>query len=172
MGNYPKLVFTIAIATVALSACSKKVYFTPEIKASLQENNIPLTSLQYYTNTKMSLRRNISLNSAKVSKGEAVIKRGTDINVVKLSKRTPGALLEVTPNALKVAFEQGENKGLTFTENGTGAYILQRTPENQVLFDGYLHSVNPDSEAVALQIKRKVIKKINIDKRKMKGKKA
>jgi hypothetical protein len=172
MLKYQTHIFAITIAAISLTSCSKKVYFTPEIKASLEENNIPLTSLQYYTDTKMSLRRNISNNSAKVSKGEAVIKRGTDINVVKLGKSTPGALLEVKQNSLKVAFEEGENKGLTFIQSGSGAYVLQRTPKNTVEYDGYLHSVNPEKQEVTLQIKRKVIKRINIDKRKMKGKKA
>lgn len=172
MLKYQTYIFAITIAAISLTSCSKKVYFTPEIKASLEENNIPLTSLQYYTDNKMSLRRNISMNSANVKKGEAVIKRGTDINVVKLSKKTPGALLESAPNSLKVAFEEGENKGLTFIQNGSGAYILQRSAENTVNYDGYVHNVNPEKKEVALQIKRKVIRRINIDKRKMKGKKA
>ena len=171
MAKQLSFILVIAISILGLSSCSKKVYFTPEIKASLEENNIPLSSLQFYTNTKMSLRRNVSLNSANVTKGEAVIKRGTDINVVKLSKKTPGALLESAPNSLKVAFEEGENKGLTFIQNGSGAYILQRTAENTVNYDGYIHNVNPEKTDVALQIKRKVIRRINIDKRKMKGKK-
>jgi len=172
MFKYQPYLFVIAIAAISLSSCSKKVYFTPELKASLEENNIQLSSLQFYADTKMSLRRNVSLNSANVKKGEAVIKRGTDINVVKLSTKTPGALLESAPNSLKVAFEEGDNKGLTFIQNGSGAYILKRTAENTVNYDGHVHSINPENKEVALQIKRKVIRRINIDKRKMKGKKA
>jgi len=171
MQKFPVLIVAIAIVAFCLSSCSKKVYFTPEIKASLEENKVPLTSLQFYARRNLRLKRSIDEKTAKAKNGEAVIKKGTSINVVKLSRRTPGALVASDNQMLKVAFEEGENKGIVFKKLSSGLYVLDRLPNNHLMYDGYMHSLGVDSSQVLLQIKRKVIKKINIDKRKMKGKK-
>jgi len=171
MQKFPVLIVAIAIVAFCLSSCSKKVYFTPEIKASLEENQVPLTSLQFYTQRNLRLSRSIDEKSANAKNGEAVIKKGTSINVIKLSRRTPGALVTSDNQMLEIAFEDGENKGIVFKKLPSGLYALDHLPNNCLQYDGYLHSMGEDSSEVLLQIKRKVIRKINIDKRKMKGKK-
>lgn len=170
---------TVIIA-VFFSSCSRKIYFSTEVKNRVLATNTPLTKLQYYVDRDVELKRVITTGETKVSSGTIKVENGKSVQIIRLKKNTPGVCTGESGNNMLVSFEEGNNKNLVFAfpKNGTvkNAYVLQvnAIDKNNVAsinYDGKTYVVASKGVYAKLKVKKSVATKLKVKKSKMKGRK-
>lgn len=175
-----KVILFLLVASVSLSACSRKILFNTEVRSRIESNNIPLTKLQYYVDRNVEFKRVISTGETKVSSGTIKVENGKQIQIIKLKKNTPGICTTVMPDRMVVTFDEGPNKNLVFVfpRGGTAksSYILQvnevdKNGNGKINYDGKVYAVAADGVRARLKVKKSTATKLNVKKTKMKGRK-
>jgi len=168
----------ISIVVLATSCSSSKTYFTPRVREKIENTGVKINDLQFYVDRDIELKREVSKDEAKLSKGDVKIINGKYISIIKLKKNTPGIVTEVFPDKVLVSFEKGENKFLTFgrTQYGTGtdpykilAYQWLNDGDGIIRYEGKSYHITAGTQG-SVMIKSKFVKKADqVKQRNMEG---
>ena len=181
-GNRMKKIILFCIAVYALASCSPKSYFTVGTRSFAENNNIPLTGLQYYVNRDVVLKRELSSGEAKLqTSGKIITEQGKYIHIITLQKNTPGVCPKVgSSRSLDISFETEDQKYLTFgsniSANPDGIYqILAQEWDEQkvgkVIYDGKVYYIQPGGGDAKLMYMESKTNKNKTEKNRMKGRK-
>jgi len=159
------------------TCCTPKVYFTKDIRNRIESANISLNNIQYYNDRKVILRRELESGYTKVQSGKVKLENGRYINYIILGSKTPGICTNSFTDKLNIAFESGQGTSLTFglsPETGNFSryqiFALQWTGQiGKIEYDGETYYIQQKGSGAQLMIKKKVLNKIDVEKRRMKG---
>ena len=86
-----------------------------ELKKRIEESNVKIEDVQFYTSKRIVLRR-ILRKEEKVDEtsGKVKFKKGKYIETLIIKKKTPGILINQDEKGMYISFEEGENKYLPF----------------------------------------------------------
>lgn len=169
------LVLTLAVASIFLSSCAKQVYFNQDIKGKLESANIKPTDLQFYTDQKIVLRKDFKSSGTKVESGKVKLEKGQEINFVIFKANTPGVCKSYTDDELKIAFEEGKGKLLTFRKVNNGksaAYQLvvpKKNSNEKIMYGGAEHTLHEHGFTTRLKIEKSSLDDVKIKKERVKG---
>lgn len=101
------LLFLIIIFGLTFS-CSSYVPFTQKLKDKIQNNNLKIEKIQFYTDRKFYLERNLDSEDADVKKGEVILKNGFYFHRIIIPKLMPGVYVHSERNnSIWISFEEG-----------------------------------------------------------------
>ncbi len=172
--------FLLWIVMALFSGCVSKVYFTDEIRHKIEKKGLSLKNIQYYTDVDVTLKRELPSEQINVESGKVKEENGKLINFVYLSQYTPGVCDTIyNDKIMGIKFEQGQNKTLLFgkwPEEGEGKDTLYKifaldwkNDTGKVIYDSTVFYIQPEGSQAKLMINKKVLNKIDVNKRRMKG---
>ena len=85
MKKYAILFSTLIL--FVLSGCSNKIFFNETLKSRMDNYNLSINKVQFYTSEKIVLRREIPQASAAVTNGQIHFERGKYIEEVSIKKK-------------------------------------------------------------------------------------
>ena len=170
------LLFTLTIFLIVTS-CAPKVYFTTDLRKKIENANISLKDIQYYSDRRVTLKRELESGNTQVQTGKVRFENGKYIHYIILKPNTPGVCKNIYRNKLDTQFENGQNRVLSFgisedDDNNEPYQIFASKWENnigEIKYDSYTYYIQSHGSRAKLQIKKSVLNKIDIEKRKMKG---
>jgi hypothetical protein len=174
--RFYKELLLLLFASLLFSSCSQKSYFNFETRKLLNEKSITLDKIQFYIDKDVEIRRELTSGDTKVSSGKIKLENGKKINIVYLKKNTPGICVKSIDNIVYISFEVGDNKFLKFGAFKSGdTYQILGADWNKstgkTTYEGQTYYIQPGGNDAKLMIKKSVIDKLEVKKRKMKGRK-
>jgi hypothetical protein len=171
-----------------LYSCSSKVIFTRDLKERAEKAGIEMKNIQYYTGSKIVLKREISSNDANVKSGKIKFKEGKYVNVITIKKGTPGVCTGYDNDRIEISFESRSSSSIPFTRGSSfggnqNEYWLSWIGSSSVtikkgkVVEGFLAQVKYNGEIYdihsgsTLKIKKNVFRKTKIEKRRLRGRK-
>ncbi len=158
----------LVLILMILTSCSKKIFFTNEVKKKIDEKELNIKRVQFYNSEKIILSRSIPHDEAEITNGEVKFENGQFIEEVLIRQGTPGICDEGDKKELDISFERGGDKVITFKLNElTGYYEIavdyQPDGLNTIVYDSIRYKIQPSSENAKLMIRKddKYIYKIN-----------
>jgi hypothetical protein len=185
----------IFISVILISCSTRKTYFTEATRNRLESKAIPISKIQFYIDRDVELRRELSSGDAKVNSGKVLFENGKYVHIILLKKHTPGVCTKLYTGKIDVSFEIGNDKSITFSASKDGIYkiaAIDWKDQNggKILYEGetyyivdngkyestpilfvYDNNSRPNGQEAILLINKSVEEKINIEKRKMTGRK-
>jgi hypothetical protein len=153
--------------------------FTKDLRLKLEKENIDLKQVQFYTDQKVVLSRNLGDQKIGVTSGVVRLESGKYVNEVIIPAFTPGVCESTEGDKLMISFEKGNNNlafgpgsGYTFNEyslygtewrNGTAAVTYDSNK-----FRARCGSCQ-DIASITLLIRKKELDKIEHKSRTLKG---
>ena len=176
MRKYFKNLVSLFIAALFLASCSNKIYFTNEMRIKLDEYDLEINKVQFYTSKKIAFRRILPYDSAGIASGEIRFENGKLIDNIIIKKNTPGTCEFVQDGILNMAFEQGENKYLKFKTNLSGQYyelFVNQDLRNygELVYDSTKYIIQAGSEKARLLVKKDQDYILKVQQRVIKGRK-
>ena len=114
MGKQILIIISIALLLTA-SSCSRKIVFTPQLRAQLESQNIDLKDVQFYNSEKIILKRvEEQPEEVLINEGAVEVMKGKIIEEIVIKKKTPGVCKQVNRYHLNISFEAEEGKYLKF----------------------------------------------------------
>lgn len=170
--------FTILLSILTitfLTSCNKRLAFTTDVKQKWNLTPTKLKKVQFYTSKEIILTKAGSESDLSINDGKIVINQNNNSEKVIIKKGTPCVLVDtVSGNRYLFAFEQGERALVFGNETGTGGYyslMAQNWKNNKGQLNyGGLNYYTTDGDTY-LNIKAKVLKKLDSRKRTVKGRK-
>ena len=167
---------SILLLGLVFTSCSNKIYFTNDMRLRLNEYDLEISKVQFYTSDKMVFKKVLPFDSAAIANGEIKFENGKLIDNVIIKKNTPGTCEIVEDGLLNMAFESGENKFLIFKLSKTGKYyeLLVSTYANkygELLYDNEKYIIQVGSEKAKLLVKKNEDYLLRVNQRVVKGKK-
>lgn len=167
---------TIFIIAILLASCSNKIFFTNEMRVKLDEYDLEINKVQFYTSRKIIFRRVMPYDSANIARGEIRFENGKLIESIIIKKNTPGTCEFVNDGILNMAFEQGNNKYLKFKPNKSGNYYELFVTQDlrnygEIVYDTIKYIVQPGSERSRLLVKKNEDYLLRVQQRIIKGRK-
>lgn len=167
----------LVIALVLLNSCSPRIQFTQALKEQHQVKDEEMKKLQFYTSGDIVMQRVESSGSNKeTNEGQLVITSGNSLERVVIKAGTPGIVESVVDNnSIKVRFEMGDGKTLTFgnTQANKGAYYLiadeNRGTKKIVNYGGKKYALSGNSAYVSLSFKMRKLNKFSKEQHVAKG---
>lgn len=174
-----KYLLLLGLSSCIFASCSTpKTYFTSSVRSDVEASSIPLSSLQFYVDRDVELRREVSSSNAKVSSGVVRLEHGKYINIITLKKNTPGVCTGAYNDRIDVAFEMGDGRYLTFGKlkrDNFAPYTLYANSWShdlgQITYDGQSYYILPGGSEARLMIKKNVLQTFKTEKRNMNGRK-
>jgi len=160
-------IITISVSLFSMSCSSSKTYFTPQVRAKIENAGVDLKKIQYYIDENIELKREITKEEGKVSKGKVRIENQKYIDIITLEKHTPGICSQAFPDKLLISFEKGDNKFLTFgkTHNASAtdpykilAFEWYNNGEGRVNYEGKSYHITSGTQS-SVMIKTKFVRK-------------
>jgi hypothetical protein len=169
----------LLFVTAALFSCStSRKYFTPEVRAKIENAGVPLEKVQFYVDRDVQLTREIPTTETEVKKGSVKVIDGKTVNIIHLSKNTKGVCIKSLSNKVLISFEDGNNNFLTFGKTKLAtpkdpyrvmAFEWLNDRGGVIKYEGHPYHITLGEDA-SLKIKSKFIRRANkILERKMKG---
>ena len=170
------LVASLAIASIFLTACAKKVYFNQDIKGKLESANIKPTDLQFYTDEKIVLRKDFKKSDTKVESGKVKLEKGKKIDFLIFKANTPGICKSYNDDELKIAFENGDGKVLTFKKLQSGGkkgqyqlVVPEANSGKKIMYGGFEHTLHEHGYTTKLKIEKSNLDNVKVKKSRVKG---
>lgn len=114
MGKQILIIVSIVLLLTA-SSCSRKIIFTPQLRAQLESQNIDLKDVQFYNSEKIVLKRvEEQPEEVLINEGAVEVTKGKIIEEIVIKKKTPGICKQVNRYHLNISFEAEEGKYLKF----------------------------------------------------------
>ena len=168
--------FQLGVALILLSSCSPKIPFTQSVREKYKLTPSELSKLQFYISDEVTLKNASPTEVDKaVEDGKLIIKTSKSDELVVIKAKTPGTVDETIDNGtVKVAFEDGMNKGIVFMSKGDkqGFYRLAGIQDGgryKISYNNQDYYLNTGSGAVLL-FKKKSLKDIQQTEKVAKGK--
>ena len=168
----------ISSALILASCGNAKTYFTPAIRDRVQANSVPLTSIQYYVDRDIVLKRELEKGETKVTAGTVKFENGHYVNIIILKKGTPGVCtMASNPNKISISFETGSGNYINFgrTKMGTDDdpyRVLANSWVSDygiVTYEGKSYHIESAGTEASIMIKTKWLTTNKVEKRQMKG---
>lgn len=141
-----------------LSSCSNTIYFTQDMRNTLNKSKVPIEEVQFYNSKKIVLKRNLSYDETKVARGEIKYENGEYVEEIIIPKNTPGVAVGHGNNFLNIAFENGRNRDFRFSENERSLYQLipERIDQKNetVVYDTLVYLLEHGSNRALLKVKK------------------
>jgi len=179
MKNIVPLILLSIVAFSFSAGTTTKVYFSQDTRLEMENDSIDLKKLQYYTDRRITLRRELSSGDVNVTAGTVKYENGRYINEIILKKYTPGICLEEGVNTLVISFEEGDSHSLSFGKDTRASksvpYQIQADDwvkdYGKVFYDDNTYFITPGSSEAKLLIGKSDLEKTTVDKRYVKGRK-
>lgn len=177
-----KKILPLIAILLLLSSC--KIFFTHKLRKQLDEQEIPLEKIQFYTSKKIILQRIESEKTVIEDSSNLKQTSVTTIERIKIKRNTPGVCVNKFDKELEIKFEEGDSCTLKFvlvdTLNIHARYKIGALKwENEVgmvPYDGKIYYIKPrtfffqpKSHEAALKVKKKFLHKLKVNRRKVKG---
>lgn len=171
------------MAALFLFSCSSSrksfVPFTKDLKARLEKENIDLKQVQFYTDQKIILTRNLGEQKLAVTSGVVRLEKGQYLNEVIIPAFTPGVCESAENERMMISFEKGSNTlafgpGSGYTFNEFSPYGAEwRNGTAAVAYDNNKYRARcgscQDLASVTLVIKKSTLDKMERKSRTVKG---
>lgn len=109
------LIIASLIVFLAITSCSRKIIFTPALRAQLEKQNIDLKDVQFYNSEKIVLKRvEEQPEEVMVNEGAVEVTKGKIIEEIVIKKKTPAICKQVNRYHLNISFEANQDKHLKF----------------------------------------------------------
>lgn len=169
--------FYLSLMALLLSSCSQRVYFTNSIRERMENNNINLKTIQFYNDKEVTLKRELETGQTAVKSGKVKLVDGKYIHFIILKAITPGVCTDSDSSGIKISFETGDGKELEFAPlhqwSDNAPYQIQaldwKSDFGKVKYDNEIYYIQPEGRDAAVMIRKSMLKKRDIDKRRMKG---
>ena len=169
-----KKLFIIAAAISTFASCSPKVPFTEAVRQNYNLTPDEIKQIQFYTSGDIVLVRGTKENDKETYNHTLTVTQGKRIEEVAIPKGTPGLAEIVNDHSLKVSFENGAGKSITFgvkmNSDSTYKFIAEewKDDKGKVLYDGRTFFALKGAENVGLLFRLKGLDK-NTTKRRVVG---
>lgn len=161
------------IVLLILGSCNSTIYFTQEMRNELNNNELDVGDVQFYTSRKLVLRRNLTYDETKIARGEIKFENGQYVEEIIIPKNTPGVAVNYNSRRIDVAFEQGDNRDLKFMINEDNLYqitaLMWKGEYGKVSYDTLYYYLAPGGDKTFLKVKKDNIYKFQKNKRVVKG---
>lgn len=177
----------VILIMVISSSCS--VTFTNIVRNELENRSIDLKNVQFYNSQPIALQRELERGEVGIEQGKVKIRNDKKIEIIEISKKTPGICVKAEKNKLYIKFEEGENNLIPFsTSGGNNPYYLinsegkdfEKDIENYtdlrvfefygtIYYEGKEYNYGYSFKKPKLLIKKKEMGKISKDSRRVKG---
>lgn len=165
-----KTAFYLLLAITGIS-CTPYVPFTSEMRQSLQESNINIADVQFYSSKRIVLKRNSVVNKEELQQGELSRTNTRIREKITFSghegDKLAGVCRLIPSTALGICFEDGDiyEKSILFDQDKNGKYYIT---SREVKYDNQYYDVLEGKGAMLL-ISSNDKKKYETTKRKVKG---
>ncbi len=169
-------IVSIVLIGLVFGSCSNKIYFTNDMRIKLNDYDLDINKVQFYTSDKITFRKILPFDSAAIANGEIKFENGKLIDNIIIKKNTPGTCEFVEDGLLNMAFEAGENKYLIFKVSKSGRYyeLLVNQDKNsfgELIYDNEKYIIQPGSEKAKLLVKKNEDYLLRVKQRVVKGRK-
>lgn len=174
MRKYFINIVSLVIISLIFISCSNKIYFTKDMKIRLNQYNLDINKVQFYTSDKISFRKIAPYDSAAIANGEIKFANGKYIDKIIIKKNTPGTCEFSEDGLLNIAFEAGEDKYLIFKIDNSGKYYQLLTNKynyGEIVYGNEKYIIQPGSERAKLLVRKNEDYLLRIQQRIVKGKK-
>ncbi len=114
MGKQILIIVSITLL-MTVSSCSRKIVFTPQLRAQLENQSIDLKDVQFYNSEKIVLKRvEEQPEEVLLNEGAVEVTKGKIIEEIVIKKKTPGVCKQVNRYHLNISFEAEDGKYLKF----------------------------------------------------------
>lgn len=156
-----------------VSSCNSTIYFTQDMRNNLNENNLNVKNVQFYTSRKLVLKRNLTYDETKIARGEIKFENGQYVEEIIIPKNTPGVAEDFSSQRIDVSFEQGYNRDLKFIINEESLYQITALSwednYGKVKYDTLVYYIEPGGDKTVLKVKKDNIYNFQKKKRVVKG---
>lgn len=158
------------ILMFVISSC--KISFTNSIRSQIGSDSLIQSNLQFYNSSKIRLVRVVSSSSDdKIKKGVVNSKSDVNINIIKISRHTPGVCIDIKKDIFFVSFDNSNDNTLKFyLDTISERYKLLKVTGNTIAYDNKIYKIERGS-TVQLKIKRKFESSVNVDRKRLSGRK-
>ena len=176
--NINRIIFCLSLlGIISFSACTKKIYFTKELKKRIEHSGQDISKVQFYSSRDITLRLNDPSSEIKIDAGKIKINDQRKISEVFIKKYTKGMCVASYDDQLDIAFEKGEYRYLGFIEEDctkSNTKWILKTPVGDKTYstthyDGAEYYITPESENAKLLVKNKQVEKLIKKRRVLRG---
>jgi hypothetical protein len=148
-----------------------KGYFYDETANYIKQHNQNLTQVQFYTDQRMVLKREVASGDLKIKSGKVKFENGVYQHYLVFKKHTPGVFVKEDSNAVYIRFDNEQNKFLRFErlQDGTFGIGGDSTGVKVAEYGGYYYQIKEAEVPTRLLIAKKVADQVNQDKQRVKG---
>lgn len=170
-----KNIVLISLVSVSLliSSCSNLIYFTNDIRANIDDNELEIEDVQYYNSEKIILRRSLSKEETQIAEGIIKLEDGNYFEEIIIPTKTKGIAVSTGSEYLKIAFERGDNRNLRFDLNDDNMYQISADSWKDnygcISYDTSIYYVIPGSSSTLLMVSKEYISNIEENRRVLEG---
>jgi len=172
------IIFSLALILL-LPGCTKKIYFTKELKNRIEQSGQDIQGVQFYNSSDIVLRLNEPDSELEVKSGTIYIKEQQNIQEIIIKQDTRGLCIAAYDDQMNIAFEKGENRFLPFREEDCTRsstkwkFYTKKSDKGfgQLRYDNANYYATPESEIARLLVKKKQVEKLIQNRRVAKGRK-
>jgi hypothetical protein len=124
MNPYTRSVFGLLLIVVAFSACKPKLLFSEEERMKLAEREVPITSVQFYNDKEIILRRKMNSSDLSVSGGVIKTVDGRQVEEIKIPRYTPCIADSFVDGRFFVRFEREDDRQMRFYKNSYNMFQI------------------------------------------------
>lgn len=154
---------------VLFSACQKNIYFTEDLRKVVEINNLDMKKIQFYNSANVTLRRDVTSEEAKVSKGKITISNGKIIEEIYLRRETKGICKSFNAKSVNVAFESADQNGFNFSRSGDFYVITTKSQKTELIDYDEKEYLLIDGVGCKLMVKKSQFKNLQKSVRRLKG---
>lgn len=169
----------VAVATVSFFSCSSPTsvpftnytVFTEEMRRDLEAAGIELSSVQFYNDKVITIKREgVNPNDINVTaEGKISIQNGKSVHTINLRPFTPGILLSSKDGSMNVSWDdsQQDEVGMKFNLNGN-QYYLSTTEDAKLLYKNSTYDIQTGI-GTRLFVNKDIMKQVNKESQLLKG---
>lgn len=156
---------------VFLVSCTPKAYFFEETSKRIKHHNQTLTQVQFYTDQRMILKREVSSDDIQIKSGKVKFENGVYQHHLVFKKHTPGIFVKEDSSAVYIRFDNEQNKMLRFERLQDGTYGIggDSTGVKVAEYGGHIYQIKEAEVPTRLLIAKKVADQVDQDKQRVKG---
>lgn len=147
--------------------------FTEDIRKDLETAGIPLSSVQFYNDKAIIIKREgVNPNDINVTaEGKISIQNGKSVHTINLRPFTPGVLLTSTDGSMNVSWDDSQQDavGIKFNLNGN-QYYMNTTDDAKLFYKNSNYDIQTGI-GTRLFVNKDIMKQVNKESQILKGRK-
>jgi hypothetical protein len=169
----PQSTFSMLVLSLIalLMSCTPKAYFYDETSQRIKAHNQPLNQVQFYTDQRMVLKREVASADIQIKSGKVKFENGVYQHHLVFKKHTPGIFIKEDSSAVYIRFDNEQNKLLRFErlQDGTFGIGGDSTGIKTAEYGGHIYQIKEAEVPTRLLIAKKVADQVDQDKQRVKG---